>query len=173
MWLRRKQAEALRALAAISHLTQKDPKNKLKFQASRDPVNSAPETALLLLSDDRKLCPSLFSLLIEHEATTSRSQGNSRQCLAHLVQVGDAVLRVELHFCMDRQEGLKDAARKKPANTTLHKSQLVQRHGLLCPSKELLDLIWASSTGVEQMGTWADSLGARNLPAPETPWLGE
>lgn len=61
----------------------------------------------------------------------------------------------------------------KLANTTTHKSLLVQRHSLLCPSKELTDLVWAFSTGVEQMGTWADSLGTGNLPAPETPCLGE
>lgn len=117
MWLGRKQAEALRTLAAISQLIQKDSQNELKFQASRDPANFASKTALLLLSDDLKLCPSLSSLLTEHEAKSSRRQGNSRQCLAHLVQMGDTVLRIELHFCMDRQEGLKDTARKKNQQT--------------------------------------------------------
>lgn len=86
-----KQAEVLRALAPISYLTQKDSKNEQKLQASRDPINFPPETALLLLSDDLKLYPSLSypSLLTEHGAETSRSQETSRQCL---VQVGEAVL---------------------------------------------------------------------------------
>lgn len=57
MWLGRKQAEVLRALAAISQLTQKDTKNEQKHQASRDTVNFVPETALLLLSDDLKPSP--------------------------------------------------------------------------------------------------------------------
>lgn len=77
------------ALAATSQFTQKDSKNEQKLPASRHPVNFAPETALLLLSDDLKLCPSLSpypSLSTVHGAETSRSQGDSRQCLAHLAQ---------------------------------------------------------------------------------------
>lgn len=62
MWLGEKQAEVLRAMAATSQLTQKESKNEQKLQASRHPVNFAPETALLLLSDDLKLCPSFASL---------------------------------------------------------------------------------------------------------------
>lgn len=61
MWLGRKQSEALRPLTAISQLTQKDSKTEQKLQASRDPVNFAPETALLLLSDNLKFCSSFSS----------------------------------------------------------------------------------------------------------------
>lgn len=117
MWLGGKQAEVLRALAAISQLTQKDSKNEQKLQASRDPVNFVSETTLLLLSDELNLCPSLSYLLLLNEGgETSRSQGTSRQCCtsAHLVQVDEAAEQIELHFCMDRQEGLKDSARNKP-----------------------------------------------------------
>lgn len=53
------------------------------LQASKDTITFAPETALLLLSDDLKLCPILSypSLLTEHEAETAGAKGTGGSAL--------------------------------------------------------------------------------------------